>query len=260
MPAHRAHRRVRPTRSAIAGRLALSGATVVTLGVGPFVGLASAAPTATDYDCSDFTYQEDAQAKLLPGDPYRLDADDDGVACQDLPHRGSSTTTAPATTTPASSGTSGTTTAAPTKAAAATRASASSGSSSGSTHTTRPAITDLDCGDFDTQAQAQRELERDSSDPNRLDADDDGQACEAYDYPGGSTSAVRPVADTSTGTADTDTDSASPTVPVGAVAAGDGSTGAGGNDALWYGLLGTAAVAGAAGAHQALGGRHRRRA
>jgi hypothetical protein len=45
-------------------------------------------PTATDYDCADFQYQEDAQAYLLPGDPYRLDADHDGVGCEALPHRG----------------------------------------------------------------------------------------------------------------------------------------------------------------------------
>ena len=47
-------------------------------------------------------------------------------------------------------------------------------------------------------------------------------------------------------------------VPVGGVAAGDGSTGGSGGDALWYGLLGSAAVAGAAGAHQFVGGRRRR--
>jgi Excalibur calcium-binding domain len=155
--AHRAHRRVRPARPAVAGRVALSGAAVLTLGAGPFVGMAAAAPTAAvDYNCADFTYQEDAQAKLLPGDPYRLDADHDGVAC------------------------------------------------------------------------------------------------ESYAYSTHSASAVRSVANT----ADT-----SPTVPVGAVAAGDGSTdGGSGMDVLWYGLLGTAAVAGAAGAHQFVGGHHRRRA
>lgn len=40
---------------------------------------------ALDYDCSDFANQAEAQAHLLPGDPYRLDADNDGVACEDLP-------------------------------------------------------------------------------------------------------------------------------------------------------------------------------
>jgi Excalibur calcium-binding domain len=44
-------------------------------------------PTPRDYNCSDFTYQEDAQRYLLPGDPYGLDADHDGIACENLPHR-----------------------------------------------------------------------------------------------------------------------------------------------------------------------------
>ena len=35
------------------------------------------------------------------------------------------------------------------------------------------------CGDFRTQKQAQRVLDRDPSDPHRLDADGDGRACEA---------------------------------------------------------------------------------
>jgi hypothetical protein len=38
---------------------------------------------------------------------------------------------------------------------------------------------DLDCDDFDTQPEAQAELERDPSDPHSLDGDDDGVACES---------------------------------------------------------------------------------
>jgi len=38
-----------------------------------------------DYDCSDFSTQSEAQAYLLPGDPYDLDRDGDGRACDDLP-------------------------------------------------------------------------------------------------------------------------------------------------------------------------------
>jgi Excalibur calcium-binding domain len=41
---------------------------------------------------------------------------------------------------------------------------------------------DLNCADFPSQAAAQREYERDRSDPNNLDADNDGQACEDFDY------------------------------------------------------------------------------
>lgn len=64
----------------------------------------TSAPTSTpvsvgDRDCSDFTYQEDAQAAMRPGDPDHLDADHDGVACEDLPHRPTATTAAARTTT-----------------------------------------------------------------------------------------------------------------------------------------------------------------
>jgi hypothetical protein len=46
-----------------------------------------------------------------------------------------------------------------------------------------PASTeDLDCANFATQREAQAELERDPSDPNNLDADGDGVACETYPY------------------------------------------------------------------------------
>jgi hypothetical protein len=37
------------------------------------------------YDCPDFATQPEAQAQLLPGDPYGLDADNEGIACEDLP-------------------------------------------------------------------------------------------------------------------------------------------------------------------------------
>ncbi|HWM63883.1 MAG TPA: excalibur calcium-binding domain-containing protein [Solirubrobacterales bacterium] len=40
---------------------------------------------AIDYDCSNFANQAEAQEYLLPGDPHRLDADNDGIACESLP-------------------------------------------------------------------------------------------------------------------------------------------------------------------------------
>jgi hypothetical protein len=43
------------------------------------------AAQALDYDCSDFGTQAEAQGYLLPGDPYNLDGDNDGVACETLP-------------------------------------------------------------------------------------------------------------------------------------------------------------------------------
>lgn len=47
--------------------------------------LSPSSASALDYDCEDFATQEEAQEYLLPGDPYNLDGDNDGVACEDLP-------------------------------------------------------------------------------------------------------------------------------------------------------------------------------
>lgn len=44
---------------------------------------------------------------------------------------------------------------------------------------------DRDCPDFSSQAEAQAAFDADPSDPERLDADDDGQACEEFDYGSG---------------------------------------------------------------------------
>jgi hypothetical protein len=62
----------------------------LALGVGALLCLvAVSAPTAAaqhrDYDCADFATQAEAEEYLLPGDPYNLDADGDGIACEDLP-------------------------------------------------------------------------------------------------------------------------------------------------------------------------------
>ncbi|MGD9734500.1 MAG: excalibur calcium-binding domain-containing protein [Solirubrobacterales bacterium] len=69
-----------------------SGVILVALGIAT-IGLAAAsAPAeahalaaARDYDCGDFSSQAEAQEYLLPGDPYNLDADGDGVACESNP-------------------------------------------------------------------------------------------------------------------------------------------------------------------------------
>ena len=37
------------------------------------------------YDCTDFQTQQEAQLYLAPGDPYGLDEDGNGLACEDLP-------------------------------------------------------------------------------------------------------------------------------------------------------------------------------
>ena len=41
---------------------------------------------------------------------------------------------------------------------------------------------DLDCTDFPSQEAAQREFDEDPSDPHRLDAEDDEEACEEFVY------------------------------------------------------------------------------
>jgi excalibur calcium-binding domain-containing protein len=56
--------------------------------VAALAGIAAIPSSATaqvDYDCSDFTTQAEAEEYLLPGDPYGLDGDNDGIACEDLP-------------------------------------------------------------------------------------------------------------------------------------------------------------------------------
>lgn len=53
-----------------------------------FLFASAGSALAVDYDCSDFSTQEEAQEYLLPGDPYGLDGDNDGVACEDLPSGG----------------------------------------------------------------------------------------------------------------------------------------------------------------------------
>jgi hypothetical protein len=105
------------------------------------------AQTADLYDCADFDTQEEAQAQLLPGDPYGLDGDNDGMACDTLPSGGTT----------------------------------SGGSPIGGGGGGR----DLDCADFARQEDAQAVLERNASDPNGLDADNDGIACEELAGNGG---------------------------------------------------------------------------
>jgi micrococcal nuclease len=49
-----------------------------------------------------------------------------------------------------------------------------------------PSSGDLDCADFGSQAEAQATYDADPSDPNGLDADSDGYACETSAFEGGS--------------------------------------------------------------------------
>ncbi|HSK60653.1 MAG TPA: excalibur calcium-binding domain-containing protein [Actinomycetospora sp.] len=77
------------------------------------------------------------------------------------------------------------------------------------------------CSDFDTQQEAQEIYEQDTSDPNGLDRDDDGVACENNATGSGS------------GAGDSDDDSESGQVshvPSGGADTGGGSTAAGAGD------------------------------
>ena len=79
---------------------------------------------------------------------------------------------------------------------------------------TASAAADRDCPDFASQAEAQAAFDAVPGDPERLDRDNDGQACEEQTYPS-APAAVTPAPATGSQVS---------TRPVGAVAAGDGSS------------------------------------
>jgi hypothetical protein len=62
----------------------LLSCAVLLIALGLTAGPASSA-SAADLDCADFSSQAEAQENLLPGDPYGLDGDSDGIACEDNP-------------------------------------------------------------------------------------------------------------------------------------------------------------------------------
>lgn len=167
-----------PRRTRVA---AVAAALCSALVVGGFVGTAGIAFAAEDLDCSDFDFQEDAQAVLDANrsDPHRLDGGrdggSDGVACESLPRRGGDADAddeddedAPATTP-----------------AAAAPADDEDG--------------DRDCADFATQAAAQAALVSSPGDEERLDSDDDGIACEQHFGTDGRQVAVFPQGGVATG-------------------------------------------------------------
>ena len=110
-----------------------------------------------DLDCRDFASGAEAQAVLAddPSDPHNLDADGDDLACEDSSFGASITD--PSTPPPS-----------PTSPPPDSREPSSG----------HPSGRDLDCADFSSQEEAQEVLEDDRSDPNGLDADSDGEACE----------------------------------------------------------------------------------
>lgn len=104
---------------------------------------ASPALAQDDLNCGDFASQAEAQQTLRqdPGDPNGLDAEGDGVACETTEYADPARDETPVTAAREPGG-------------------------------------DLDCEDFTTQQQAQAVYDQDPSDPNNLDADNDGLACE----------------------------------------------------------------------------------
>lgn len=132
------------------------------------IGAVGSAGAQGDLNCSDFAGDPGGAQRTLnsdPSDPNNLDGDNDGFACdnsagnsggepnafeQDEP--GTDVPTAPETpTNPADPGD-------------------PDGDGSG----------DLDCMDFSSQEAAQAEYDADPGDPNGLDRDDDGYACEVF--------------------------------------------------------------------------------
>lgn len=109
-----------------------------------------------DLDCGDFGSQAEAQANLQanPNDPNQLDGNDDGVACERFDYSGGS------------NGGTDTGGDVPSEPDAPINSDDTDG--------------DLDCADFSTQEAAQAEFNADPSDPNGLDRDDDGYACEVF--------------------------------------------------------------------------------
>ena len=101
-----------------------------------------------DLNCEDFGSQAEAQGNLRanPSDPNNLDTEDDGVACETFTYPdGTARDEVPVQSAVSPTG-------------------------------------DLDCEDFATQEEAQAVYNQDPSDPNNLDQDNDGLACEEYPY------------------------------------------------------------------------------
>ncbi len=74
-----------------------------------------------DLNCTDFDFQEDAQAVYDADstDPNGLDGDNDGIACEELPSRGTGQTTTSSSSTSSSTSTTAATAAAATQTPAA---------------------------------------------------------------------------------------------------------------------------------------------
>ena len=191
---------IRRVRTALAASaLALAALTVVP-------GVAAAQDL---YNCSDFEFQEDAQEILDQdrSDPSRLDGlrsgQGDGIACESLPRRGGPAPT-PVEEEPSDDGSAAEESdreeaAAPSDDGAPERAAAPVAPAAVPAAPGRAPSRDRDCPDFASQADAQAALDTVSSDPERLDADGDGIACEQHFGDDSRQIPVRPVGGVDTG-------------------------------------------------------------
>ncbi len=129
--------------------------SVIALVLVVLVALGAVPAGAQDRDCGDFQTQPQAQRVLDrdPSDPNRLDGDNNGIACEDLPGGSPDPAVEP-----------------PGQPVPEPEPEPDSEQSSADR---------FNCEDL-TQARAQRLLDRDPSDPNGLDADSDGEACEEF--------------------------------------------------------------------------------
>lgn len=143
-------------------RMLLLAALCMTLST----AFASAALAQDEFDCADFATQEEAQAVYDEdtSDPSGLDGPigtgftgEEGVACEELPsgETGTDMSVEPAAET--------------------------SAEPSASPTAADPRV-GLDCDDYGAQEEAQAAVAADPSDPNVLDRDNDGVACETFDY------------------------------------------------------------------------------
>ncbi|MGZ8749390.1 MAG: hypothetical protein ACXWYP_00785 [Pseudonocardia sp.] len=200
---------IRTTRSSARPAAVLAVLTLLAA-VAALLALSGTAQ-AQDLNCrDDFRYQEDAQVvpDANPADPNNLD----GKACETLPSRGTAaatTTTEPVPITPtvvayslnavnaldSGTGTSGT-------ASTTTSATSTDTTTATTTATTTSSGTsgdDRDCADFASQADAEAALTSEPSDPDNLDADDDGIACEQHFGEEGQQVQVHPTGGVDTG-------------------------------------------------------------
>jgi hypothetical protein len=107
---------------------------------------------------------------------------------------------------------------------------------------------DRDCPDFASQEDAQAALDSQAGDPERLDRDNDGIACETPEDAPDAPAAPAPAEQESD-----DDDGQVAVVPQGAVDTGDGSGGTGGTPALLL-VGGVVVVGGAVAARRAVRG------